>query len=312
MTATSTLRAVMYHYVRDLPRTPYPKLKATPLDRFRRQVDELREHFEMATLESALAFLDGNYKPSRDLCLLTFDDGLKEHAVEVAPLLAERGIQGLFFIITGCQENNTVASVHMNHFLMASLDFERYRREFQCLAGDTPEVDSRLARAAYPWDTPEMADFKYLFNFLLEAPLRDRVVRDLFAAHIGPEDAFSRELYLSWTDACAMQSAGMVIGGHSHTHRPLSALPPLTLRAELETCRELLDTRLGPYPARPFCFPYGKNTSFHAGAVGELRRLGFSCGFTTEAGANPAGTGRFAIRRIDWKNAEGRPLRTAA
>ena len=79
------LRVVMYHYVRDLPRTRFPNLKGMLLDDFRHQVAELSTQFEMASVESAMDFMSGEYRPRRDLCLLTFDDGLKEHFTRCHP-----------------------------------------------------------------------------------------------------------------------------------------------------------------------------------------------------------------------------------
>jgi peptidoglycan/xylan/chitin deacetylase (PgdA/CDA1 family) len=304
------LHVVMYHYVRDLPRTAYPKLKAMLLDDFCSQVDELSESFEMATLESSLAFIDGAYEPSRDLCLLTFDDGVKEHFQDVTPLLAERGIEGQFFLITGALENKRVAPVHMNHFLMAGPGFDRYREEFLRELGQhgisieatcAPEA---VVRKTYPWDTPEVASFKYLFNFILPASVRDEIVRALFEKLIGPENAFSEALYVSWDEARQMQAAGMVIGGHTQEHRPLATLSNEELEADLSACKSLLTARLRPQNLWPFCYPYGKTTSFDHRAQNKLRNLGFACAFTTEAGPNAAGAARFEIRRVDCKNAE--------
>src|SRR5690242_20363329 len=96
------LHIVMYHYVRDLARTPYPRIKGMLLDDFERQVRMLASDFEMATLETALAYVAGSYQPRRPLCLLTFDDGLKEHYREVTPILNRLGIEGIFHVITGC------------------------------------------------------------------------------------------------------------------------------------------------------------------------------------------------------------------
>src|SRR5262245_10648640 len=111
------LHVVMYHYVRDLPNTSFPRIKGMLPSDFRRQLTALQGQYEMATLESALDFLQGTYRPSCDLCLLTFDDGLKEHYTEVAPMLLDHGVQGIFFVITAGLEEHRVASVHMNHFL---------------------------------------------------------------------------------------------------------------------------------------------------------------------------------------------------
>src|SRR6266850_5604696 len=212
----------MYHYVRDLPRTRFPRIKGLLTDDFRLQVARLSEHYEMATLESALDFLAGQYQPARDLCLLTFDDGLKDHYTDVLPFLSERRIQGLFFVITSCLEGQVV-SVHKNHFLMAALEFDQYRQAFlQRLAELSPETDTEVdlkeVARTYRWDEPEVATFKYLLNFHLQEALRNRILDDLFAEYLGDESEFARELYLSWDEVLEMQSAGMLIGGHSHSH----------------------------------------------------------------------------------------------
>ena len=102
------LRVVKYKYVRDLPRTPFPKLCGMLLDDFRDQVASLSAQFEMASLESAIDFMAGEYRPRRDLCLLTFDDGLKEHYTEVTPILHDRRIRAVFFPITGCLEEKKI------------------------------------------------------------------------------------------------------------------------------------------------------------------------------------------------------------
>src|ERR1700676_1620118 len=156
------LHIVTYHYVRDLPRTRFPRIKGMLSQDFREQVKELAASFEMTTVESAVAFLQGSYHPSSDLCLLTFDDGLKEHYTEATPILAELGIQGVFHLVTGCLQDQCVAPVHMNHFLMASLPFDLYRGAFLKELDQTAEnVEAEAARRAYPWDTPEVAEFKY-------------------------------------------------------------------------------------------------------------------------------------------------------
>src|SRR5882724_6614010 len=127
---SQSLYVLMYHYVRDLPNTSFPRIKGMLISDFRKQLAALQNQYEMATFESALDFLQGVYSPPRDLCLLTFDDGLKDHYSEVTPILVDLGIQGIFFVITSCLQEHRVAPVHMNHFLMAALDFELYSRTF--------------------------------------------------------------------------------------------------------------------------------------------------------------------------------------
>jgi peptidoglycan/xylan/chitin deacetylase (PgdA/CDA1 family) len=299
----ATLHIVMYHYIRDLPRTSFPRIKGMLTSDFRKQLSTVRKRYEMATLESALDFIHGTYVPSKDLCLLTFDDGLKEHYTDVTPLLADHHIQGIFFPISWCLEERRVASVHMNHFLMASLDFDVYRSAFLDRLSDAIAVDPSIAQRTYRWDPPEVASFKYLFNFLVDADSRDAIVKSIFAEHFPDEKAFANGLYIDWHEARAMQEAGMVIGGHSHRHKPLSTLPEQELGADLKSCHKLLTRSLYPQPFWPFSYPYGKSDSFNGESVRQLQRLGFACSFSTEVGSNAPGADIFALLRLDCKDA---------
>src|SRR3989441_1734718 len=289
----------MYHYVRDLPSTRFPRIKGLLSDDFRRQVAWLSERQEMATLESAMAFLAGKYQPVRDLCLLTFDDGLKDHYTEVLPLLSEQRIEGLFFLITSCLDGRVV-SVHKNHFLMAALEFNEYRQAFlkrlAVLGPETStEVDMEQVQHAYRWDAPEVAAFKYLLNFRVEETLRDQILDDLFVEYLGDENAFGRDLYLSWDEALEMQERGMVIGGHSHSHVALATMDAARQRADLETCTAMLHEKLKPQNFWPFSYPYGKSNSFNSFTVESIQSLGFDCAFATEVGDNQVGRDLFSI-----------------
>jgi peptidoglycan/xylan/chitin deacetylase (PgdA/CDA1 family) len=298
----------MYHYVRDLPRTEFPNLNGMLLDDFRGQVNQLSSQFEIASIESALDFLNGEYRPRRDLCLLTFDDGLREHYTDVMPFLQEKRIRGVFFLITGCLEEKKMAAVHMHHFLMAALGFHEYADAFfrkvvsMCPDAFAPlNVDAERAAQTYPWDPPEVARFKFLFHFGMDPDLRDRAVRDLFTQHIGDEASFAESLYLNWDEARKMQKAGMAIGGHTHTHRPLSQMNARELTTDLETCYRLLRQKLMPQAVWSFSYPYGKKDSFHLRAVRKLQQLGFRCAFSTEIADNRRGADRYMVGRSDCK-----------
>lgn len=300
------LHVVMYHYVRDLPRTRYPRIKGIMLDEFRKQIAWLASHYEMATLEAALEFLRGAYRPVKDLFILTFDDGLKEHYTDVAPILSEYKIQGLFGVITSCIEDHIVAPVHMNHFLMAEMNFDEYQsvfierlQEIEPAALASANVDRAVAQKSYPLDTQEVATFKFLFNFSLDANVRDKIVEDLFEAHIGDQKSFAQQLYMSWDELRQIQRAGMLVAGHTHWHRPLSKLTDQELNRDLCISRSLLSANLEPQPLWPFSYPYGKKNSYSNEVMRLLQQLGFSCAFNTESGANTPLTPMFELNRID-------------
>ena len=196
----------------------------------------------------------------------------------------------------------------MNHFLMAALDFDTYRSELTNYIGISPDVDMAIARKTYPWDTAEVAAFKYFFNFVVSPEVRDSAVKVLFEKYIGSEQEFAEELYINWDEAREMQKAGMTLGGHTHMHRPLSSLSTDELNADLVRCTSLLRKELHPQELWPFCYPYGKSHSYTAETVAVLKRLGYDCAFTTESTANLPGMDVFSISRVDCKKA---PLATA-
>jgi peptidoglycan/xylan/chitin deacetylase (PgdA/CDA1 family) len=305
MSKTETgLWVIAYHYVRDLPRTRFPRIKGRLVSEFEQQVAWLSERCEMATLESALAFVVGDYEPALDLCLLTFDDGLKEHYTNVLPILAQRHIEGLFFISTVCLEHHRVLPVHKNHFLMAELEFDKYRAAFlnqlATLSDQAPcDEDADKAKLAYPWDGPEVSAFKFFLNYRISEHLRVRVLNALFETFLGDESVFARDLYLNWEEVRQMQGQGMVIGGHSNNHVALSSLGPEEQEVDLATCAGVLHQRLTPQPLWPFCYPYGHSYSFNETTIRHLRAQKFVCSFTTESGAIRAGDDPFALRRVD-------------
>jgi peptidoglycan/xylan/chitin deacetylase (PgdA/CDA1 family) len=298
------LTAVVYHYVRDAARSRFPRIRGIGLYNFRQQVAELQGMYEMATLESALAYLAGDYQPTRGLCLLTFDDGLKEHAAQVTPILADANIQGLFFLSTGCQAGR-VLPVHKNHLLTALLDFKQYRSEFleeyRKISPDADmAVDTKRACAIYRWDEPEQACFKYLLNYQMSAEIRNDILHVLFCRHLGDEAAMAREFYLDWQEACAMQDAGMILGGHSHAHTALATMSESEQKADLTMCATQLRASTKTQSLWPFSYPYGTPAeTFDEATITIIRNLGFCCAFSTEVGTNQVGQPLYALRRID-------------
>lgn len=301
------LLAVMYHYVRDVAGTPFAGLHALGTAAFERGLDQLAKRCEMATLESCLAFLHGAYRPRKDLCLLTFDDGLAEHHAVVTPLLERRGIQGVFLLPTGPIEEHFVLPAHKAHFLAASLGFDEYeKRLLPALKEQDPtlpdEVDPQAARAAYRWDEAHVARLKYLVNRVAGERARNAALDTVFESVFGSEADFARTLYLSWDSARAMQGAGMLLGGHTHTHPVLAACPEALQRQELQASLSLLRERLRPQAHWPFAFPFGKRQTFDAHSLSLLEELGYACAFTTEVGWCKTGDPVQTLHRVDPKD----------
>ena len=296
----------MYHYVRDVERTPFPGIKGASVAEFRRHVALVKETFETPGLEDCIAFLRGELKSDRNLCILTFDDGLREHHDTVAEILVDEGVPGAFFLPTAALEDHEVLAVHMNHFLLAFLGTTEFRAHFEKAATDLgislpDEPTPAQVKAAYRWDDDETARFKYLVNHQLAPSTSERILAHVFPEVLGDPVEFAKSLYVDWDMARSMQQSGLHVGGHSHRHKVLASLSDDDGRSDLERCRDLLSANLGT-GSRGFAYPYGKPATYTEGTIADLDELGFSCAFNTTVDLGRSGTSVWEIPRIDPKD----------
>ena len=117
------LTIVMYHYVRDLERTRYPRIKGLRLAAFRQQLAYMQRFYRFVTVQDVFAALDGGPLPSNP-AVLTFDDGFADHFQSVFPILYQHKIEGWFFPPYHPILNGGVLDVHKVHFILASTNEE--------------------------------------------------------------------------------------------------------------------------------------------------------------------------------------------
>ena len=82
----SKITAVTYHYVREIKNSSYPNLKGLEYENFKNQLDFLTKNYEFIDPIE----LQNHDKLSNNACLLTFDDGFKDHINYVLPELKKR------------------------------------------------------------------------------------------------------------------------------------------------------------------------------------------------------------------------------
>lgn len=303
----SHLVSVMYHYVRNTEDTVAPRMNAVREDDFVQQLDLMQSRYEVVGLDTALAFLRGEYASERPLCCVTFDDGLVEHARFVTDELARRSLQGVFFLPTACTDRECVLPIHKNHLLMGRLAFDDYHQRVMAILADDHggidiDIDPEQVARTYRWDKPDVGQLKYLLNYKLDGKTRDRLLKLIFEDVYGPEADYADKFYLSWDEARDMVARGMALGGHTSRHPVLSRLDAKAQTAELESCRGRLAAELPACTSPSFSYPHGKLNTFDAHTVSELKRLGFNCSFTSEVGHSAPGEDAYFIKRIDPKD----------
>jgi peptidoglycan/xylan/chitin deacetylase (PgdA/CDA1 family) len=294
------LTAVTYHWVRPAGASDLPKLAALGLDAFVGQLGWLAAHHTFVRPEDIAEHLGGGKALPANACVLTFDDGLRDHYVHVFPLLAERGIVGLFYAPLAVLRRERVLRVHRLQLTLASLrTAELLTRARRALAARGLDVEAN-ARARYVhrsrWDDPETGFVKWLLSSWLDLETSEAVIGDLFG-ELFDDTALAARLYLSLDEAREMARAGMHFGGHGDAHYRLDEAPEAIVRRELEASLTAVTLVHGTAGLRTFAHPYG---GYRESSVGELERLGFAFAWGTAGGARVGEPGaRMRLRRQD-------------
>jgi len=293
---------VMYHYVRNMPETDYPEIKGLLTDKFTRQLDYLQENFNLISLERYIDFLNGGDPIPKKSSILTFDDGFKDHYQNVFPLLKERGITGVFFVITSPLVDVSVVVVHKVHFLLAKADIKELAFKFnQILKRDFSQLldkffvdDKEKKEKKYRWDDNLTANLKYSIATMPE-DVRQSIVEEIFSNYFSDEEKVSKELYMNMEELKEMKEAGMEIGAHTHTHRILSCLSKEEQLNEIRTSKLILENGLRE-KIDLFSYPYG---GLNGETIEVLKKQGFRGAVTTCFGINKGKINPFQIKRLD-------------
>jgi len=301
------LTIVAYHYVRDLAASAFPRLAALDTGRFERQLDHIAAHHTVIGIEAVLAAVEEGAPLPENACLLTFDDGYRDHATTAAPTLARRGWTGVFFPSAAAVEERRLLEVNRIQFVVAACaDRAALRRELSALIEEhggeaTPSLATLEERWLRPgrWDDADTVFIKRVLQQGLEAPLRDRLSALLFARHVSADEGdFADALYLDGDDMAAMSAAGMAFGSHGTRHERLTLLDDATLGDDLDRsiaflARHGIDTRDG----WTLCYPHGAQDARVRAAA---RQRGCRLAVTVEPRvAVPGSDDPLALPRLD-------------
>ena len=285
------LTVVMYHYVRDTEKTPYPGIKALSVADFKGQLEYLENNFEFIGLEDIFAALDGNGASLPDNgVLLTFDDGHSDHHDTVYPLLKERGISGIFFPPAMPVIERRVLDVNKIQFIIAQVEdtqtlvdatntaVQENRDRFSL---DTPDADWSRHAQAFRYDGADVIFVKRMLQHVLPAEMRSELVSNLFERYVTEdEQAFADALYLNAEQLRDMVANGMIVGSHGYSHRWMDRMGENEQRSEIAASLDFLNGLGVSELDWVMCYPFG---GYNDGLVQVVEDMGCKLGFTTES-----------------------------
>lgn len=193
-------------------------------EQLRFQIDVLGRWFEFIHHDDFLARLE--QRSPRPFCLLTFDDGKRSNASEVAPELERLGVPAVFYVVTEFLSKGALLWFDRRDALIGAL-------------GHTPPALKLLTLKRLP-----LAE---LHDRLDRAFRRYRVAVDATSDDIRP---------MSWDDARDLACRGFTVGSHSERHAVLTNENENDALRDIEHSIARVTAETG-VACRSFAFPNG-------------------------------------------------------
>lgn len=284
----SKVIVVMYHYVRDLKYSRYPKIKGLDASLFKKQIEFFKNNFNFIKIEELIASYETNYELPENAMLLTFDDGYIDHYNVVFPILAENNVQGSFYIPGKTFVEHKLLDVSKIHFILASAQIERlvYKifEQLDYYRGNEYDIESNdVLFEKYAinnrFDSKEVIFVKRILQTGLPEKLRNMIASNLFTEFIGiDEKIFAKELYMSYEQIKCMKNNGMHIGLHGYDHYWLGDLDCVQMENDIKKALACMDGLINS-ASWVMNYPYG---SWNKSVIEVIKQNGCKIGLTTE------------------------------
>ncbi len=281
------LAIVMFHGVQDEPLSPacWHVLDAAT---YRRQLEYIRQHFNVLPLEEALEALAAGTLPPRAMAI-TFDDGTRNLATHAVPVLRELGLPAAVFLATGPMDSDE--TLWPDRLWLAIARTTATEADLNALGLGTRSLDGTANRGKVYAAAVER------FKDMPDAQ-RIAVLDEVLGALDHRDGDGGPFRMLSWDEAREMVGDGLVtLHPHSVTHPILARCSDDKVEQEIaDSCITLeRETRRTP---RVFAYPNGRRQDFDARAQNVLRSRGMRWALSTTPGFADRHSDPMALPRL--------------
>lgn len=301
------LTVVMYHYVREINNSRFPKIKGLEYSEFKYQVEYFKKHYNFIKMEELIDHFENNSKIPENSLLLTFDDGYLDHYKFVFPILIKNKIQGSFFPPVNAIRDFKVLDVNKIHFILATclslekllndfkLIFENYKRIYNLFEFDHYY---KLHAKKNRFDNEKVIFFKRMLQRDLPKELRKIILDSLFSKYMDiSEKTFSKELYMNEEQINCMIDNGMHFGIHGLNHNWLNYLDISKQQIEIEENINYLKKYKINSNYLSICYPFG---GYNNDTLKLVDNNNIKVGFTTQVGVYDNNNyNKFTLPRMD-------------
>ena len=306
------LTVVTYHYVRPIKHTKFYNLKGLELNIFKKQLIYLKKKYNIISYKDLIEIALNKKKIIKNPCLLTFDDGYKDHIRFVLPELIKKKIKGCFFPSVYCVEKKKILNINKIHFILAKKIsannifielmkiIKNQKNKYYKKKYSTKNIIKikKKYKNNHRFDNKDVAFIKYLLQIYLPKKLRNLCCDKLFKLFVSrKQKKFSENLYMSTSDLKKLLKKGMYVGGHGYNHEHLNKLNFKEQKNEINKNYNFLKKINSPIRSWGMCYPHG---SYNANTLKILKNKGCAFGFTTKKGnSNLASSNFLELKRLD-------------
>ena len=272
---------IMYHYVRDLKNSNFPKIKGLDIAKFDDQLSFLSKNYNIISIEE---FYNGNYNSKKKACVLTFDDGYIDHYDFVFKRLLKYNIKGAFYAPVDIIDNSKVLDVNKIHLILASanedliLDRIRFHYSKLEIKNDLDYYIKKINTSAR-YDNVKTVIIKRLLQTDLDLNIRSIICDKLIKEFIDKsEQELSCELYLNKDQISEMIDHGMHFGSHGKSHFRFNSLNHKQQEYEIKESIKFLDSLYKKDYLLTMCYPFG---SYDENTLSLINKFNFKLALTT-------------------------------
>lgn len=293
---------LMYHRVLtpdDMRRSGSHPAMIVESGTFAAQMAILKQRFNVLSLEEFTARLEQRIPFEDSSCLITFDDGWRDHFTNALPVLRRYELPALVFLpVNFIGEKGLFWQESLVHLLVLAVDVVKKE----------PVRRARLLQTLDHVGLGHVLDIRDADprSLVIEAISRNRAgwtpsVIEMTLSHLRKElgvetgDVEGTDRFLDWEQIGEMVQQGVTFGGHGATHHLLSEMPIDAAREEIKISKAVIDRRCKA-TIQTFSYPRGYRNSQ---VVEVVKAAGFRLAFIANGGRVSSGDDPFTLRRIN-------------
>lgn len=266
--------SIGYHYIRN-QKEDSEAIKPFDINTFKNQLDYLNTNYYLPTIQEFFEHSKQKKPFPASWFLLTFDDGLKDHFLNVFPILKKKKMWGIFFVPTKPLVENAFLCTFFNHYFIEKFGSEEaFNIVNKIIESNRPKFNQYNFDALIKnFSLNKVLFLKKLFNS--KSIFESESDKDYFIKLVHNnyyKELNVNDIHLNSDEIKQMSNGGMLIGSHTITHNYMSDLSTVEQDKEIKNSFDVLEKITNNKTLRVFAYPYGKKFTYNSHSLNALSK----------------------------------------